>query len=91
MPCACGILLANAALRSLPLASPPLAPAPAALHRFGRDPNCGRPTSTEWERTGALASEGVVEGAVEEAGGRMVGGRGRMGGGRRGIVKRMRG
>ena len=72
MPCACGILLANAALRSLPLASPPLAPAPAALHRFGRDPNCGRPTSTEWERTGALASEGVVEGAVEEAGVRMV-------------------
>jgi hypothetical protein len=45
---------------------------PAVLYRFGRDPNCGRPTSTEWERTGALASEGVVEGAVEEAGVRMV-------------------
>ena len=45
-----------------------MAEALAVLQRFGLDPNCGLPTRTEWDLTGALASEGVVDGAVEEAG-----------------------
>ena len=49
-----------------------LAEALVVLQRFGLDPNCGLPTRTEWDLTGALASEGVVDGAVDEAGVRMV-------------------
>ena len=49
------------------LVRPFLAAALVVLQRFGLDPNWGRPTSTEWDLTGALASEGVVDGVVEEA------------------------